>query len=156
VFVSAERVVYVLLNGESKPETYPAPVQSHIKYNIPITIENVGRDKEKSEKKDNMCNLLWGQTKTAHLEALKASADNTGLLPEGRHIYMYIYIFIYIHRCIVILHVYIYIYIYIYMYVYCIHTFMYIYIYIYVHKYSIYTYIYIYIYMYTYIHINTY
>jgi len=83
VLVKGPKLVYVLLNGESRPAVYPQPVVSVKHLRIPIA-ESIASSKQGKEKADaqneRSHNLLWETSKACHWETLKVEEDIFGLL----------------------------------------------------------------------------
>lgn len=82
VTVKGNRLSHVLLNGESRPATYPQPITSMKTFKMPITEIKEGKDRGVGQN-DRMHSLLWESGMAAHLEALKSQESSTGVLPEG-------------------------------------------------------------------------
>lgn len=82
VTVKGNRLSHVLLNGESRPATYPQPITSMKTFKMPITESKEGKDRGVAQN-DRMHSLLWESGMAAHLEALKGQEGATGVLPEG-------------------------------------------------------------------------
>ena len=82
VTVKGNRLSHVLLNGESRPATYPQPVTSMKVFKMPITESREGKDRGVAQN-ERMHSLLWENSLTSHFEALKGVESSTGYLPEG-------------------------------------------------------------------------
>ena len=82
VTVKGNRLSHVLLNGESRPATYPLPVTSMKAFKMPITETKEGKDRGAAQN-DRMHSLLWETSVVAHLEAIRGDEIATGVLPEG-------------------------------------------------------------------------
>ena len=81
VTVKGNKLSHVLLNGESRPATYPQPVTSMKVFKLPITEAKDGKDS--MAQNDRVHSMLWEGMMTSHFEALKAIEITTGTLPEG-------------------------------------------------------------------------
>ena len=81
VTVKGDRLSHVLLNGESRPATYPQPVTSMRLFKLPITEIKEGKDS--IAQNDRVHSMLWEGMMTSHFESLKAMETTTGTLPEG-------------------------------------------------------------------------
>jgi hypothetical protein len=82
VTVKGNRLSHVMLNGESRPATYPQPITSMKTFKMPITESKEGKDRGVAQN-DRMHTLLWESGMAAHLEAMKSQESSTGVLPEG-------------------------------------------------------------------------
>ena len=81
VTVKGNRLSHVLLNGESRPATYPQPVTTMKVFHLSIPEVREGKDSKAQNERVQL--LLWESTMTAHLESVKALETTTGVLPEG-------------------------------------------------------------------------
>ena len=81
VTVKGNKLSHVLLNGESRPATYPQPVTSMKIFKLPITEAKDGKDS--MAQNDRIHSMLWEGMMTSHFEALKGIETTTGTLPEG-------------------------------------------------------------------------
>ena len=82
VTVKGNRLSHVLLNGESRPSTYPLPVTSMKGFRMPITESKEGKDRGVAQN-DRTHSLLWESSVAAHFEAIRGDEIATGVLPEG-------------------------------------------------------------------------
>ena len=82
VTVKGNKFSHVLLNGESRPATYPLPVTSMRPFKMPITESKEGKDRGAAQN-DRTHALLWESSVAAHFESLRGDEIATGVLPEG-------------------------------------------------------------------------
>ena len=82
VFVRENTLVYVLLNGESKPAVYPTPVVSTRKLRVSL-VEKKDGHKLSEALMDKSHQLMWGLAKTSHWECVKNDLDMLGPTASG-------------------------------------------------------------------------
>jgi hypothetical protein len=74
ITIRGDKLVFVLLNGESKPAVYPQPVVSAKGLRLSLAKSRDGKDIVDSQR-EKLHKLLWEEAKTAHMEAAVSSAS---------------------------------------------------------------------------------
>ena len=81
VCVKNGRLVYVLLNGETKPAVYPQPITSAKPYQVPILENETGRDKEALNEKARI--FAIEHMRRIHLDSEKEEFTTSGVPPNA-------------------------------------------------------------------------
>ena len=81
VCVKNGRLVYVLLNGETKPAVYPQPITSAKPYHVPILENETGKDKESQNEKARIFTIEY--MRKCHLDTEKEDFSTSGIPPNA-------------------------------------------------------------------------
>ena len=90
ISVKANRLVYVLLNGESKPAIYPQPVASNKPFLMPIVEAKEGKDRGNSQN-ERTREFMWSLARADHLEGLRQDSSVSSDVSDLEYIHQQSY-----------------------------------------------------------------